>query len=149
MLIHCRHHPQLPVRSHKPQLYIRADAQSHKRCEHSQNHPRAQTSARRGGCPTKRGCGRHTKPWRSICILSFSWCAVKMITLACLNIQGRDACSIMFISSVSDKINLIPKSTVPYKPWRIPQTKQGRAITFCNACNAASVKYLIQMGKKN
>lgn len=73
----------------------------HKSCEHGQNHLRAQTSPRTGGCATNRGCGRHTKLWRSIC---FSLCVVQMITLACLKIQGGDVSSII-TSSVSDKSN--------------------------------------------
>lgn len=109
-----------------------------------------------GGCPTNRGYGRHTKLWRRICILRFTLCVVKMIPLVCLKIQGGDVSSIMFTSSASDQTNLIPKSTVPYKqlilensPDKTRESCPLQSTTFCDPCNAASVKYLIQISKKN
>lgn len=78
-----------------------------------------------------------------------------MITSACLKIQGRDVSSIMFTFSESDKMNSIPESTVPFKqltlensPDKTRESCPLQPTTFCNACNAASVKYHIQMSKK-
>lgn len=117
----------------------------HKRDEHGQKHLRAQTSDRRGGCPTDRGCG-NTPHCGEVSESSAS---------ACLKIQGGDVRSIMFTFSESDKMISIPESTVPYKqltlensPYKTRESCPLQPTTFCNACNASSVKYLIQMSKK-
>lgn len=124
-------------------------------------HLRAQTSARSCGCRvsrqwercTEQQCGNHT--------LSFSLYVVKTTTLICLKSKTNDVSSTMFTSLVSDKMNLIPKPTLPHKELTLgksPSDKTRKSwplcghklqhTTFCNVCNAASVKHFIQMKKK-